>query len=370
MMKNIKILSLLLSACLFFLLSIPCGAAAHGRKTISPSTKKGWIWQPELIGPTRHVRMADNFFVFYDPSTAMTVPYKNTGLTRLEKSKEILLRSNASLPELNWQAGLYPHWKNVMWLPGAKHGFHPYYPLRKYDRQAFTAALEQLPVRSSGPPMLQIALMKLEHLLGLPGRTEVFMFTNGAASRFEGVDEPEPLAQAKMLADKYDVCFNLISSATNRTAEKLLNDIAAVNDCSQVIDFDTVAEHPEHLFGKLHMPADSPFPNVLFAFDKSEIRKEYRSTLDRLGRHLLENPKDYAVLSGFCDSIGTKSYNMHLSRRRAESAQKYLLANFPGLNKKRILLYWYGYAKPAASNKTAEGRRLNRRVTLRIRTGK
>jgi OOP family OmpA-OmpF porin len=211
--------------------------------------------------------------------------------------------------------------------------------------------------------------MKLEHLLGLPGRTEVFMFTNGAAARFAGVDEPEPLAQAKMLAEKYDVCFNLISSATNMTAEKLLNDIAQVNDCSQVIDFDTVAEHPEHLFGKLYMPANSPFANVLFAFDSSKIGKEYRSALDRLGRHLLAQPRDYAVLSGFCDSIGSKNYNLHLSRRRAESARKYLLNNFPGLNKKRILLYWYGSAKPVASNTTKAGRQLNRRVTIRIRTG-
>jgi OOP family OmpA-OmpF porin len=211
--------------------------------------------------------------------------------------------------------------------------------------------------------------MKLEHLLGLPGRTEVFLFTNGAASRFKGIEEPEPLAQATMLAEKYDVCFNLISSATNMTAEKLLHDIAEVNDCSQVIDFDTLAQHPEHLFGKLYMPANSPFSNVLFAFDSSRIGKEYRSTLDRLGRHLLEYPRDYAVLSGFCDSIGSKHYNLHLSRRRAQSAQKYLLDNFPGLNKKRLLLYWYGSARPVASNTTKDGRQRNRRVTIRIRTG-
>lgn len=367
MMNNVKILTLL-SAYFLFLLSIPGPATAS-------SAKRAWVWQPERAVAAKknakhYVRMADNFFVFYDPSTAMSVPYKNTGLTRLEKSKEILLQSNASLPELNWQAGLYPHWRNVMWLAGAEQGFSPYYRLRTYDREQFGAALEQLPVRSSGPPMLQIALMKLEHLLGLPGRTEVFLFSNGAASRFAGVEEPEPLTQAKMLAEKYDVCFNLISSATNMTAEKLLHDIAEVNDCSQVLDFDTVAEHPEHLFGKLYMPANSPFSNVLFGFDSSGISKEYRSTLDRLGRHLLEHPRAYAVLSGFCDSIGSKGYNLHLSRRRARAAQQYLLDNFPGLNKKRLLLYWYGSAKPVASNKTAEGRQLNRRVTIRIRTGR
>jgi len=370
--RTLRLLAALLALAL---LAAPSFALAKKNKNSKPFNKTDWIWQPEpgsfpAEKKQEFVRMADNFFVFYDPSTAMDVPYKDSGMTRLEMSKQILLKSNASLPELNWQTGLYPHWKNVMWLPGAERTFHPYYRLQNYNRDIFGAALEKLPVISSGPPMLQTALMKFEYLLPLPGRTEVFMFTNGAAFRFEGVDEPEPLAQAKMLAKKHDVCFTLISSATNSTAEKLLNDIAAVNDCSQVIDFDTVAAHPEHLFGRLYMPADSPFPNVLFAFDKANIRKDQQHTLDRLGRYLTEHPNEYAVFSGFCDSIGTKSYNIHLSQRRAESARKYLLDNYPGLKKNRLLLYWYGYAKPAASNKTAEGRRLNRRVTIRLRQGK
>ena len=217
--------------------------------------------------------------------------------------------------------------------------------------------------------MLQTSLMKLEHLLGLPGRTEIFLFSNGAASRFEGVDEPEPLIQAKKLAEKYNVCFTIISSATNKTAEKLLHDIARVNACSQVIDFDTVYAHPEHLFGRLYMTPDGLFDNVLFAFDKSTIRNKYKKTLNQLGKYLMENPQHYAVLSGFCDSIGTEKYNLNLSQRRAESAQRYLLKRFPSLSKERVLLYWYGYAHPIATNQTAAGRRQNRRVTIMIRKG-
>uniref|UniRef100_UPI0040570F9B OmpA family protein n=1 Tax=Candidatus Electronema sp. TaxID=2698783 RepID=UPI0040570F9B len=368
--RTLRLLAALLAFAL--LATAPSFALAKPSKKNKKFDKKDWIWQPDAFLAEKKqdsIRMADNFFVFYDPSTAMDVPYRDSGMTRLEMSKQILLKSNASLPELNWQTGLYPHWRNVMWLPGAERTFQPYYQLQNYDQETFGAALEKLPVTSSGPPMLQTALMKLEYLLPLPGRTEVFIFTNGAAFRFEGVDEPEPLEQAKMLAKKHDVCFTLISSATNSTAEKLLNDIAAVNDCSQVIDFDTVAAHPEHLLGRLHMPASSPYPNVLFAFDKAQIRKEHQHALNRLGRHLVDHPQEYAVLSGFCDSLGGNAYNISLSRHRAESARKYLLDNFP-LKKDRVLLYWYGKAKPAASNKTAEGRRLNRRVTVQLRKGK
>ena len=52
----------------------------------------------------RYIRMADNFFIMYDPSTTMAVPYKETGLTRIEAAKKIMRESNASLPELGWQA--------------------------------------------------------------------------------------------------------------------------------------------------------------------------------------------------------------------------------------------------------------------------
>ena len=315
------------------------------------------------------IRMGDNFFVFYDPSTAMSVPYKYTGMTRLEMEKQILQKSNASLPELGWQAGLYPHWKNVMWLPGSPESFHPYYSLQNYNNEKYGAAINDLPVISTGPPMLQIALMKLEYLLGLPGRTEVFLFSNGEDSRVKEVEEPEPLAQAKMLAANYDVCFTIISSATSDAAAKLLSDIASVNSCSQVIDFDTVADNPEHLFGKLYMNTNDAFGNVLFDFDKFNIKKKYRSTLDQLGHFLVDHPQTYTVLSGFTDNRGTEAYNIRLSERRAESVRKYLRNKFK-ISPKRILLYWYGYADPIASNNTEKGRQLNRRVTITIREKK
>ncbi len=221
----------------------------------------------------RYLRMDDNFFVIYDPSTSMDVPYKQSGLTRLEMEKKIIRESNSFMPELGWQAGLYPHWKGGLWLNGSPEAFKPYYRLQNYDKQEYAQAIEQLPTITEGPPMLQIALMKLEHLLGIAGRTQVFIFTDGKDSRVKEVEEPEPLAQTKKLASKYDVCFNIISSAQEAEDKKLLADMAAVDSCSQVIDFDTVAEHPEHLLGKLYLDADNGFANILFDFDKSSINK-------------------------------------------------------------------------------------------------
>jgi len=314
----------------------------------------------------RFLQMDDNFFIIYDPSTSMDVPYNQSGLTRLEMEKKIIRESNAAMPELGWQAGLYPHWKGGLWLNGSPEAFKPYYRLQNYDKKEYAQAIDQLPTITTGPPMLQIGLMKLEHLLGLAGRTQVFLFTDGKDSRVKGIEEPEPLAQAKKLAKNYDVCFTIISSAQGPEEKKLLKDIAAVNSCSQVIDFDTVAEHPEHLLGKLYMDAANSFDNILFDFDKSIVKKEHRNTLNQLGKFLKDNPQTYAVLSGFTDNIGTETYNIGLSQRRAESVRNYLRKRFR-INNKRLLLYWYGYANPVAGNTTEEGRRLNRRVTITLR---
>lgn len=314
-------------------------------------------------------RMADNFFIIYDPSTTMAAPYKNTGMSRIEAEKKILRESNASLPELNWQAGLYPHWKGELWLPASPMAFKPYYRLQLYKKADFAAAIEELPITPQSPPMLQTGLMKLEHLLGLSGRTEIFIFSDGKHSTFKEL-EPHPLTQAKKLAAKYDICFNIVSSATGAKARRLLDDIAAVNSCSQVIDFDTVYNRPEHLFGKLYMDTRANgFNNILFDFDKSNIKPKFALELDKLGRHLQANPQSYVVLSGFTDSIGTEAYNIKLSQRRAESVRNYLHTKF-GISQENMLMYWYGYANPVASNATAAGRQQNRRVTIVLRDKK
>lgn len=349
--------------CTFLLLLLTSGSV-HGEHT---SPKQADTLRTADAG--RPQRMAENFFIFYDPTTTMAVPYKNTGLTRIEAQKKILRESNASLPELNWQAGLYPHWKGELLLHGSPYAFKPYYRLQQYHKADYAAAIEQLPTTPQSPPMLQTGLMKLEHLLGLAGRTEVFFFSDGKHSTVTEL-EPLPLTQARKLAAQFDVCFNIVSSATEAKARKLLDDIAAVNSCSQVIDFDTAYNKPEHLLGKLFMDTRANgFNAVLFDFNKATVKPKFAAELDKLGRYLQANPHSYVVLSGFTDSIGTEAYNINLSQQRAESVRTYLQAKF-GISRDNMLMYWYGYANPIASNKTAEGRQQNRRVTIVLRDKK
>ena len=76
-------------------------------------------------------------------------------------------------------------------------------------------------------------------------------------------------------------------------------------------------------------------------------------------------PDTTLSVEGHTDSIGTAAYNQSLSRRRARSVASYL--EDIGVRSSRIETVGYGESQPVASNNTAEGRQLNRRVEIHVR---
>jgi OmpA-OmpF porin, OOP family len=105
--------------------------------------------------------------------------------------------------------------------------------------------------------------------------------------------------------------------------------------------------------------------NVFFDFDKYELRKESFLELDRLIAVLKKSNTMQIEVSANTDDAGTVAYNDLLSIKRAEAIRNYLLTN-SGIEPSRILMKHYGELKPVASNSTAKGRELNRRVEFKI----
>ncbi len=71
------------------------------------------------------------------------------------------------------------------------------------------------------------------------------------------------------------------------------------------------------------------------------------------------------VIEGHTDSTGTHELNKHLSQQRAESVREYLIAN-QTLPAEKVIAVGYGPERPLASNSTAEGRAINRRIDMII----
>ena len=105
-------------------------------------------------------------------------------------------------------------------------------------------------------------------------------------------------------------------------------------------------------------------PDVTFAVDSTTISPSLRAALDEVAGSLQRYPNSLIDVMGHTDSTGSDSYNLDLSRRRAESVANYLVSR--GVSRARIATVGYGEQYPRADNASAEGRALNRRVEVRI----
>jgi OOP family OmpA-OmpF porin len=103
--------------------------------------------------------------------------------------------------------------------------------------------------------------------------------------------------------------------------------------------------------------------NLEFDLGKSTIREHSLPSLDRVAQLLVD--KNFSLkLAGHTDNTGSKDLNMRLSKERAESIKSYLVSK--GANASRIEATGYGQNQPIATNKTAAGRQLNRRVEFTL----
>lgn len=100
---------------------------------------------------------------------------------------------------------------------------------------------------------------------------------------------------------------------------------------------------------------------VLFDTDKSFVKPQYKQEVARVANFMNQHPQVTAVIEGHTDSRASDEYNIGLSQRRVNAVMKILVEEF-GIDPRRLSAVGYGEARPRATNDTAEGRQLNRRV--------
>jgi outer membrane protein OmpA-like peptidoglycan-associated protein len=111
--------------------------------------------------------------------------------------------------------------------------------------------------------------------------------------------------------------------------------------------------------------------DVLFDFDKADIKAEASSSLHELAQIIRDKAKGPVTIQGYTDALGADAYNQRLSERRAASVKAWLVANeklaAPGLTTAGL-----GAKDPVAPNKhpdgsdDPDGRQRNRRVKIII----
>ncbi len=103
---------------------------------------------------------------------------------------------------------------------------------------------------------------------------------------------------------------------------------------------------------------------VYFDTSKYNINSKSQQTLDKLISVFKEYPDTNILVVGHTDSAGSDTYNMTLSKNRANAVTKYLQGH--GISSGRLTTNWFGETQPVHDNSTAAGRAKNRRVNVAI----
>ena len=108
-------------------------------------------------------------------------------------------------------------------------------------------------------------------------------------------------------------------------------------------------------------------PGVAFDTNSYEIRSEYRLALEETAEAIAIYPDAQILVEGHTDNMGESSYNLELSRKRANAVMTYLVNEF-AISPPRLSAIGYGEDKPIIDNNTEANRSKNRRVEIVLLT--
>jgi OOP family OmpA-OmpF porin len=321
------------------------------------------------------VKKVDNFIVFMDQSGSMAQAKAKPGDQKLDRAVEAVKRLDQAVPELGYTSSvsLFAPYKTVSQpatyktgsIGSAAGGFKPAF-------NSFTTMGDGLKAVGSA-------------VGNLSGKTALIMFTDGAWNT--GSD---PVAAAKAIygQNSSNLCIHVVSYADTPKGQKTIDAIKALSGCSIVVDgksldsdaamnkfakdvlYDVVQPAPvveeviviETPTAEIVIVKEVITFNLLFDFDKSNIKDEMVPVLEEVQMILKDERDTNFILSGHTDSTGPETYNQGLSERRAASVKDWLTNN--GVSAARLEAVGFGETRSKYNNDTKEGRKLNRRVEL------
>ena len=165
------------------------------------------------------------------------------------------------------------------------------------------------------------------------------------------------------VVDRLDQCADTVANAE-----------VDANGCERDEDGDSVVDRADRCLGTPRGVAVDVFgceirneiqlPGVNFETNSDVLVPEASQVLRDAAQALINNPGISVEVAGHTDSDGDAAYNQGLSERRARAVRAFLIDR--GVEASRLTARGYGESQPVADNSTADGKRQNRRVVLRI----
>ena len=101
---------------------------------------------------------------------------------------------------------------------------------------------------------------------------------------------------------------------------------------------------------------------IYFDYDSSEIREEYRGTVEAHAAFLAANPSMSISLEGHADERGSREYNLALGERRSQSVKRQMV--LLGAQGQQIRTTSYGEERPVVDGHDDASWSQNRRVEI------
>jgi peptidoglycan-associated lipoprotein len=98
---------------------------------------------------------------------------------------------------------------------------------------------------------------------------------------------------------------------------------------------------------------------IFFDYDKSTLRPNGRTTIERWAAWLKTYPGNKVMIEGHADERGTREHNLALGERRANASRAYLISL--GVDPNRVKTISYGKERPAIPGSNENAYAQNRR---------
>ena len=166
-------------------------------------------------------------------------------------------------------------------------------------------------------------------------------------------------AQAQLAQQQAAAEQQKANQATQQAEEYRQEREAALGQLQQALGH--IAETRRTAMG-LVMTLDSK--SIRFDFDKANIKPEYRDILNRIAGIMMALKGYTIAVYGYTDDVGTQTYNLQLSQRRAEAVRDFLVQ--AGIPSTIMSTKGFGKSDPRIKGDSEQARAANRRVEIAI----
>jgi OmpA-OmpF porin, OOP family len=349
-------------------------------------------YQAVQLDSSAFVSSVDTFVIVLDASSSMAETYQGTH--KITLAKKVVSGINETLPPIDAKAALVAFGSGE--CLDKQHALALFGPA-SYNRSEMAVGLDSLKCVGGTSPMYdgtELAGQKAQESLG---QVAMVVVSDG-----EDINQDAVISSVQSLKDAMGerLCIYTVQVGDDSKGAKLMKSVADVGGCGFAVNADEISDPtamadfvtkvflapaPVVAAGPLDSDGDGvpddidQCPDtpkgakvnevgcwimgddtVLFDFDSAVIKDT--TLLDEAVMIMMNEPNLTGEVAGHTCNIGPEAYNQMLSERRANAVRDYFIQK--GIAAERVRAVGYGESRPAASNDTEEGRRVNRRVEL------